>query len=66
VLAGVLLIGTLQSALRFVNVTSDVINIVVGALLVASIVSPSFLAWFEGKIPRAAKERASKAPAHHG
>ena len=64
VLAGVLLIGTLRSALRFVNVTSDVINIVVGALLVASIVSPSFLAWLR-EIARAAKEGASK-PSHHG
>lgn len=66
VLAGVLLIGMLQSALRFLNVTSDVINIVVGALLVASIVSPSFLAWLKGKIPRAAKELASKTPSRHG
>ena len=40
--------------------------IVAGLLLVASIVSPSFLAWLKGKITRAAKEGASKTPAHHG
>jgi rhamnose transport system permease protein len=45
VIAGVLLIGLLQSAMRFANVTADVINIVIGALLVASVVASSFLAW---------------------
>ncbi|WP_395244675.1 ABC transporter permease [Agromyces sp. MMS24-K17] len=45
VIAGVLLIGVLSSALRLANVTSDVINIITGALLVASVVANSFLAW---------------------
>ncbi|MGX5682689.1 ABC transporter permease [Schumannella luteola] len=45
VIAGVLLIGILSSALRLANVTSDVINIITGALLVASVVSTSILAW---------------------
>jgi len=45
VIAGVLLIGILSSALRLANVTSDVINIITGALLVASVVSSSVLAW---------------------
>ena len=45
VIAGVLLIGTLASALRLANVTSDVINIITGTLLVASVVATSFLAW---------------------
>jgi rhamnose transport system permease protein len=44
VIAGVLLIGTLGSALRLASVTSDVINIITGALLVASVVSTSVLA----------------------
>lgn len=44
VIAGVLLIGILSSALRLANVTSDVINIITGALLVASVVSTSILA----------------------
>jgi rhamnose transport system permease protein len=45
VIAGVLLIGVLASALRLANVTSDVINIITGVLLVISVVSSSFLAW---------------------
>ncbi|WP_127792060.1 ABC transporter permease [Agromyces sp. LHK192] len=45
VIAGVLLIGVLASALRLANVTSDVINIITGALLVLSVVANSFLAW---------------------
>jgi rhamnose transport system permease protein len=49
VIAGVLLIGVLSSALRLVNVTSDVINIITGVLLVLSVVSASFLAWVRRK-----------------
>ncbi|MET4156490.1 ABC transporter permease [Agromyces sp. PvR057] len=49
VIAGVLLIGILASALRLANVTSDVINIITGVLLVASVVSNSFLAWLRTK-----------------
>jgi rhamnose transport system permease protein len=45
VVAGVLLIGVLGSALRLANVTSDVINIITGTLLVLSVVSTSFLVW---------------------
>jgi rhamnose transport system permease protein len=45
VIAGVLLIGVLASALRRANVTSDVINIITGVLLVLSVVASSFLAW---------------------
>ncbi|MGL4256757.1 MAG: ABC transporter permease [Microbacterium sp.] len=40
VVAGVLLIGLLQSVLRFLNNSADVINIAVGALLVLSVVIP--------------------------
>jgi rhamnose transport system permease protein len=49
VIAGVLLIGVLSSALRFADVTSDVINIITGTLLVASVVSTSVLAWVRRK-----------------
>ncbi|UOQ56798.1 ABC transporter permease [Leucobacter allii] len=44
VVAGVLLIGVLGSALRLANVTSDVINIITGVLLIAAVVSSSVLA----------------------
>jgi rhamnose transport system permease protein len=47
VIAGVLLIGVLASALRLANVTSDVINIITGVLLVLSVVSTSLLAWVQ-------------------
>ena len=49
VVAGVLLIGVLGSALRLANVTSDVINIITGVLLVASVVSTSVLNWVRAK-----------------
>jgi len=49
VIAGVLLIGTLSSALRLASVTSDVINIITGALLIASVVSTSVLAVVRSK-----------------
>lgn len=52
VIAGVLLIGALSSALRLAHVTSDVINIITGALLVASVVSTSVLAWLRSKRAR--------------
>nr|WP_255436396.1 ABC transporter permease [Tessaracoccus sp. MC1756] len=45
VIAGVLLIGVVASALRLANVTSDVINVITGLLLIFSVVSSSFLAW---------------------
>ena len=47
VIGGVLLIGVLASALRLANVTSDVINIITGVLLVLSVVSASLLAWVQ-------------------
>ncbi|HYP73355.1 MAG TPA: ABC transporter permease, partial [Microbacterium sp.] len=47
VVAAALLIGVLSSALRLANVTSDVINIITGVLLVLSVVSASVLAWLQ-------------------
>jgi rhamnose transport system permease protein len=49
VIAGVLLIGFVASALRLAGLTSDVISIVTGVLLVASVVATSFLAWLRRK-----------------
>ena len=45
VLAGVLLIGVISSALRLENVTINVISIIIGLLLVLSVMSTSFLSW---------------------
>lgn len=61
VVAGVLLIGVLQSALRLANVSSDAINIITGALLVISVLSPRILGWFSAR--RAASRRSRTAPA---
>ncbi|MCA1983278.1 ABC transporter permease [Nocardioides nematodiphilus] len=54
VIAGVLLIGVIQSAMRLQNETVNVINIVIGALLVLSVMSTSILAWLS-------KQRARRA-----
>ncbi|NUL43826.1 ABC transporter permease [Cellulosimicrobium funkei] len=44
VLAGVLLIGVLSSALRLEGVTVNVINIIIGLLLVISVLAPTIIA----------------------
>ena len=44
VIAGVLLIGVLGSALRLANVTSDLINIITGVLLIGAVISTSVIA----------------------
>ncbi|GAA3639852.1 ABC transporter permease [Microbacterium awajiense] len=49
VIAGVLLIGTLGSALRLAGITSDIINIITGILLILSVVSASLLAWLQAR-----------------
>jgi len=48
VVVAVLLIGTISSALRLLGVTVNVINIIIGALLIISVMSPSVLAWLHG------------------
>ena len=48
VLAGVLLIGVLSSALRLESITVNVINIIIGLLLIVSVMNTSFLAWLAG------------------
>jgi rhamnose transport system permease protein len=54
VLAGVVLIGVIASALRLQSVTVNVTNIIVGLLLVASVILPSVLAWASSRLPRKA------------
>ena len=49
VVAGVLLIGVLQSALRLANVSSDAINIITGVLLIVSVLSPRILGLFSAR-----------------
>jgi rhamnose transport system permease protein len=57
VVAGVLLIGVLQSALRLANVSSDAINIIIGVLLIVSVLSPRILGW--ARSSRARRRRPS-------
>lgn len=45
VIAGVLLIGVISSALRLETVTDNIINIIIGSLLVISVMSTSFLSF---------------------
>ena len=51
VVAGVLLIGVISSAMRLENYTVNVINIVIGVLLVLSVISTSFLVLGLGSEP---------------
>jgi rhamnose transport system permease protein len=52
VIAGVLLIGVISSALRLESVTVNVTNIIIGLLLVASVMAPSVLAGLSGLASR--------------
>lgn len=52
VIAGVLLIGSLSSALRLANVTADVINIITGVLLVVSVVASSVIDWVQNRLAK--------------
>ena len=52
VIAGVLLIGALRSALRLADVSSDVINVVTGVLLIATVVGPGLVARARGAARR--------------
>ncbi len=49
VVAGVLLIGVLSKALQLVNITSDVVSIITGVLLVLSVLAGSVLAWAQSR-----------------
>ena len=52
VIAGVVLIGVISSALRLEGVTVNVINIIIGLLLVASVVSSSLIGWVGSRLPQ--------------
>lgn len=60
VIAAALLIGTLSSALRLANVTSDVINIITGVLLVLSVVLASVIDWVQLRRARLAAAKAAR------
>jgi rhamnose transport system permease protein len=70
VLAGVVLIGVIASALRLESVQVSVTNIIIGLLLVASVISTSVLTWASGRFsrrtPQAPSEPTPKHPAPAG
>jgi rhamnose transport system permease protein len=59
VVAGVLLIGALSNALRLASVTSDVINIITGVLLVLSVIAGSLMQWIQSRRVRPVTTAAS-------
>jgi rhamnose transport system permease protein len=66
VIAGVLLLGVIASAMRLEGETVNKINIVIGVLLVLSVISTSFLSWASGlrsrrRWPWAARSRPDRA-----
>lgn len=52
VLAGVVLIGVISSALRLKGITVNVTNIIIGCLLVASVIAPSLVAALRSALAR--------------
>ena len=54
VIAGVVLIGVIASALRLESVTVNVTNIIIGLLLIASVIAPSVLSWVAERLSRQA------------
>jgi len=70
VLAGVVLIGVISSALRLEGITVNVTNIIIGLLLVASVISTSVLSWVSTTTRRratpASPKPADQSPASAG
>jgi rhamnose transport system permease protein len=70
VLAGVVLIGVISSALRLEGITVNVTNIIIGLLLVASVMSTSVLTWVSSTTRRrttpASSKPADQSPASTG
>jgi len=52
VLAGVVLIGVLASALRLKGITVNVTNIIIGCLLIVSVIAPSLASWFQSVLQK--------------
>lgn len=64
VLAGVVLIGVISSALRLESITVNVTNIIVGCLLIASVILPSALAWVSARLRRKTSAAPSESRPH--
>lgn len=55
VVAGVLLIAVINSAMRLDGVRTEVTDIIIGCLLVASVIAPTLLTWVSGLVPGRAR-----------
>lgn len=62
VIAGVVLIGVIASALRLERVTVNVTNIIIGLLLVASVIATPLLSWAATRLPRRAPRPEEPSP----
>ena len=62
VLAGVVLIGVISSALRLEGQKADVTIIVIGLLLVASVIASPLISWVATQLPRKAPRPEEPAP----
>ena len=60
VIAGVVLIGVVSSAMRLEGFTVNVINIVIGVLLIGSVISTSVLAWVSGRHQARRRRRSTR------
>ncbi len=63
VIGGVLLIAVLSSALRLENITVNVINIIIGLLLIFSVMNSSLLAWLAATRSAMRRRRDHRDPA---
>ncbi|WP_017607902.1 ABC transporter permease [Nocardiopsis xinjiangensis] len=63
VMSGVLLLGTVRNALQLLGVSGDVLQIVTGLILIASVVGPNLVASLRRRIP---VPTILRPPTHHG
>jgi rhamnose transport system permease protein len=62
VVAGVLLLMSLQNALRLANVSTEALTVVTGALLITSVLAPNAATAVRGALERRRRSRARPAP----
>ncbi|MEO9322924.1 ABC transporter permease [Nocardioides sp. C4-1] len=60
VVAGVLLIAVINSAMRLDGIRTEVTDIIIGCLLVASVLAPMLLTWVSGLAPGRVRRTASR------
>jgi rhamnose transport system permease protein len=63
VLAGVVLIGVISSALRLEDITTNITIIIIGLLLIASVISPPVVTWVSDRLRRRVPPAPSEPPA---